>query len=355
MSTESPAPSTRTSATSLSYQIRASSQEVISPWGSKPRARYGQTITLTKKNRLLMIAGTIYHEYFDDVWELSRETNTWTCCATHGKRPSPRFGHTAVMLPDGVKVMIFGGSNNTVWSSDTFLLDTETYIWTEITGTSRPSERRGHSMVLLGESVYMYGGQSANSQKDVWMFDSRTLKWEEIVPSSGSTTTPEARYCHSAVVYNDAMVVWGGHGSWGCVPPNLYAFCGTKKEWSKLETAGTSPGARFGHTAVCFGHRMVIFGGMDVYPTGTSFNDMYQLDFMTHVWSAIILEGSIPRGRRLHSVADCGAFLIVFGGWNGSDLFDDTFQIYLEPLTLKELMRQFILTRRIPFDHSSVQ
>ena len=261
-----------------------------------------------------MIAGTIYHEYFNDVWELDREEKTWALQKAGGKVPSPRFGHTTALLPDGLHLLLFGGSNNSVWSCDTYLFNAATLVWSELTVDVKPTERRGHSMVAIHDCVYLYGGQSSNSQKNIWEFNPATMAWSEVIPSASSTALPDARYCHSAVVYNGAMMVWGGHGSWGCVTPNLYAFHAAKKEWSQWETMGSAPGPRFGHAAVCTGHRMVVFGGMDVHPTGTSFNDMFQLNLFTHVWSQVTLEGSIPRGRRLHSIADVESMFVVFGG-----------------------------------------
>jgi N-acetylneuraminic acid mutarotase len=324
--------------------------------GTRPRARYGQTLSLLN-NRLIMIAGTVYHEYFNDVWEFDRETKTWTCLRAGGdKIPSPRFGHSAVLLPNGRDLLVFGGSNNSIWSCDTYVFNTETVTWQELQCDVKPSERRGHSMVQVqGGALLLYGGQSANSQKDIWQFDPTTMTWMEIIPTPTSPCIPEARYCHSAVAYEEHMIVWGGHGSWGCVPSNVYAFHVGRKEWAQWDTTGTAPCSRFGHAAVCTGHRMIVFGGMDVYPTGISYQDMHQLNLYTHVWQKVQLEGSIPRGRRLHSMTDVGAMFVVFGGWNGAELFDDAFEIRMEPLTLKELMRQFILTHRVTYDASSAQ
>eukprot|EP00760_Papus_ankaliazontas_P018435 PhM_4_TR17492/c0_g1_i1/m.44199 len=334
----------------------AESKEVEPATTTKPSARYGQTLTLVsadakKKHELFMIGGTVYHDYYNDVWAYDVAGHEWrrVDSVADTTKPSPRFGHASVLLPDGVTIMLFGGSNNSVWSSDTFMFDTQTATWSELIVTPHPTERRGHTMVSIGDSVYLFGGQSSVSQRDVWRFDTKESTWCEVKPALPSSGGPEARYCHTAVAYEGSMVVWGGHGSWGCVESHVYALDTADHTWRQWETCGVAPCKRFGHSAVTSAGRMVVFGGMDVYPSGTSFNDMHMLDFLTRMWHPIDIAGSVPRGRRLHSIVDCLGRFLLFGGWNGNDLFSDTFEVVVEPWSLKELLRRKIVLENVPY------
>lgn len=58
-----------------------------------------------------------------------------------GEAPSPRSGHTAVALPDGRSLLVFGGGNadSDVFFSSVAVLDTLTWAWS----TPRLQARRG--------------------------------------------------------------------------------------------------------------------------------------------------------------------------------------------------------------------
>ena len=71
---------------------------------------------------------------------------------------------------------------------------------------------------------------------------------------------PSARFHHTAIWTGSRMLVWGGEtnvrlGDGGLYDPAADA-------WSQVSSAG-APSARSGHTALWTGTRMLVWGGID--------------------------------------------------------------------------------------------
>ncbi|KAG0235571.1 hypothetical protein BGW42_005010 [Actinomortierella wolfii] len=75
-----------------------------------------------------------------DLQEFVPWLNEWkTLQTTSG--PSPRLDHCMASNADGSKVVVFGGTDGTNYLSDIFILDTETYTWTQGPPASQPRTR----------------------------------------------------------------------------------------------------------------------------------------------------------------------------------------------------------------------
>jgi tetratricopeptide (TPR) repeat protein len=170
--------------------------------------------------------------------------------------------HSAVRYKD--KIIIFGGKNK-IFYNNTYILSTTTWEWQHVvcleklvpvfppnasrgpkpsnitsspTSTQQqqqqqqqqpkrtmtslglqrrrlrlPQGRCGHSAVVLGNKMIIYGGTThlINKQTlgDIWSFDLETHQWQEIEPKGG--IIPPKRHSHVAVALSDTcMLVWGG-------------------------------------------------------------------------------------------------------------------------------------------------
>ena len=74
-----------------------------------------------------------------------------------------------------------------------------------------PCPRSGHSAVLYGTSqMVVFGGKDDENNKldDIWEFDFDTFRWTEYKPTD--EVMPLSRSGHSACIYKDFMVVFGG-------------------------------------------------------------------------------------------------------------------------------------------------
>lgn len=89
----------------------------------------------------------------------------------------------------------------------------------------------------------------------------KNLKWE-IVNARGEI--PSSREDHSAVIYEGSMVIFGGFTINGERSNEIYRYYFKDNKWEKVSVLGLdAPVPRAGHSAIVFGDSMVIFGGRD--------------------------------------------------------------------------------------------
>jgi hypothetical protein len=99
----------------------------------------------------------------------------------------------------------------------------EPFVWTELeTKSFAPEMRRGHSSVIADNFMVIFGGcyMESTCYDDVIYLDLSTNTWIPI-PTTGSI--PSARQGHSAVLYGATMWVYGGSSSDGYMS-DLYSL-----------------------------------------------------------------------------------------------------------------------------------
>ncbi len=153
--------------------------------------------------------------------------------------------------------------------------------------------------------------------------------WTQIMPSGN---LPAARYGQTAVFDSAAqqMIVFGGSDGEAPLNDVQSLSTGTSPAWTSVRTAGDSPEARYGHTAVYDSTNsiMTIFGG--TVGDGVCTNDVWTLSNATGAggtpaWTPLGTGGEPPSGRAFHnSVYDpTSNNMIVFGGSCGEATFND--------------------------------
>ena len=102
---------------------------------------------------------------------------------------------------------------------------------------------------------------------------------------------------------------------------DVYVLDVNASRWIKPKIKGTPPAARYGHSAVLAGARIIIFGGKG---GKTVFRDLHALDPLTMTWFQGPQGGGAPAARFDHTenLVD-GTKMVVFGGWNGNECFND--------------------------------
>ena len=91
---------------------------------------------------------------------------------SNGNKPSPRFGHSLVMI-NNIKVCIFGGAIGDTrrinYSNETYLFNILTKLWIKLEinkNKPMPQERAAHAAAVDENSVMMiYGGSTKNGNK----------------------------------------------------------------------------------------------------------------------------------------------------------------------------------------------
>ncbi|VDP13823.1 unnamed protein product, partial [Soboliphyme baturini] len=93
-----------------------------------------------------------------------------------------------------------------------------------------------------------------------------------------SRTIPYQRYGHTAVGYRNNCYIWGGRNDVDGACNVLFEFDPRSAEWSKIHATGVVPPARDGHSACVYGDKMLVFGGYEEIFQRFS-NETYIFDF----------------------------------------------------------------------------
>ena len=97
---------------------------LLPPINNSPLVRRGHSVIQTDTFLILFGGCNINGECFNDVNFFNFLTNQWYNIAPKGKIPSPRQGHSSVLY--GNKMIIYGGSSNDGYKDDLFEFNLET-------------------------------------------------------------------------------------------------------------------------------------------------------------------------------------------------------------------------------------
>ncbi|MGZ3723381.1 MAG: Kelch repeat-containing protein [Bdellovibrionales bacterium] len=84
-----------------------------------------------------------------------------------------------------------------------------------------------------------------------------------------------------------------------------------KNMWTPLSVTNSTPTARFSHSAVWTGSRMIIWGGI-ILGGPTNSGGVY--DPVTDTWAPLVQSGAMPAARSNHVAVWTGSQMIVWGG-----------------------------------------
>ena len=189
--------------------------------------------------------------------------------------------------------------------------------WANVKGR-QPSCRNCHTATLFQSYMVIFGGKEGDGRKrlvnDLHILDLERKEW--LPTMEPSSPGPDPRMGHSALLVGSRILIYGGWNGtrvlFDCYQLELAAGV-ANPTWSELHTYGEAPRRQF-HTANCINKRMLVFGGGD----GKSWlNDLYSLDLQTNEWVKISTIGPSPAGRLQHISIGVGNLLYVFGGEPG--------------------------------------
>ena len=131
------------------------------------------------------------------------------------------------------------------------------------------------------------------------------------------TGAPMARYHHTAVWTGSKMIVWGGFDGGSSYLDSGGQYDPVANSWSATTLTGAPTGRKY-HTAVWTDSKMIIWGGDDGSGTLSS-GGLY--DPTSNLWSATAISAA-PTSRSNHTAVWTGSKMIVWGGSNGAYLND---------------------------------
>ncbi|KAL6067334.1 BTB domain-containing protein [Balamuthia mandrillaris] len=275
--------------------------------------------------------------------EFAEENVQWVGKLTASGHFSPRSCHATVPLGQS-KLLVFGGRTGRFsWNNDLNLLDADTMTWTQVEALSgTPPEGRGlHSAVLIDKKLYIFGGRSnvmgllMNAFSDLAVYDTNTMAWTKV---QAKGYPPPARMGQtSTAVGLGKFFVFGGFSGIQYLN-DLYAFDVANYQWTKEErTGGQAPEPRSSHTAVAHEDRLIIFGGKNQH---RYLNDVSVFDTKMNSWKLNAASGlaeDVPSPRSSHSMVIVSSKILVFGGYDGKQFYNDLYLLHSDTLQWTKL------------------
>ena len=295
-----------------------------------------ELISTRSNHTMVVINGNMYifggesSTLMNDLYKMDSEGTAVTITLS-GHLPLGTGFHTMVAIGDAI--YIFGGLHDLYWSTtgDLFKIDTTNETSEKITlSGDKPSPRYNHTMVVIGDYIYIFGGQSNafNKLNDLYKID--TDGNSEKINLSGDI--PTGRYNHSMVAIGDYIYIFGGYKSntfyshmYSSISGDLYKI-DTDGNSEKITLSGDKPSPRYNHTMVVIGDYIYIFGGYTQDPSG-NLNDLYKIDTINKTSTKIDLSDDIPSPRQHHTMVVIDGNIYIFGGEQNGDARNDLYKI----------------------------
>ncbi|KAJ8770509.1 hypothetical protein K2173_018000 [Erythroxylum novogranatense] len=199
-----------------------------------------------------------------------------------------------------------------------------------------PCPRASHSLNFVSGCLVLFGGgfEGGRHLDDTWVAYigndfPRLLKWKKV--HSG---IPSGRFGHTCVVLGEYLVIYGGINDRGVRHSDTWlgevvfsGNLGITISWTLLDVGSTAPPPRGAHAACCIGKReMVIQGGIGL--NGLRLSDTWVLELSENhhfgTWRELVTHPS-PPARSGHSLTCIsGTRMVLFGGRGlGYDVLND--------------------------------
>jgi hypothetical protein len=227
--------------------------------GSMRQPREGHTATLLPDGRILIAGGDLVA---DPAELYDAETGSFT---ETGSMNTPRGWHTATLLPNGL-VLIAGGDGSVPGGVGSIaaaeLYDPQTGKFSRTGSMTTP--RDGHTATLLPNGLVLIagGGSLDATLASAELYNPQTGKFSR----TGSMTT--ARYGHTATLLpNGLVLIAGGDAPGSTVGPVQTAELYDPKT-GEFRATGSMVEARSGHTATLLPNGSVLMAGGNSVPVG---------------------------------------------------------------------------------------
>uniref|UniRef100_A0A7S0WPQ0 Uncharacterized protein n=1 Tax=Pyramimonas obovata TaxID=1411642 RepID=A0A7S0WPQ0_9CHLO len=226
--------------------------------------------------------------------------------------------------------------------------------WEVVGSSSPPPARQAHTAVVYDDAMYVFGGErSAYEYSDVWKYEFEADEWAFQAPVNSSAEL--GRHDHSAVVYQDAMYVYGGRSP--APRDDFWKYDFKTKTWVPMPTSDLMH-PRFGHGAAVSGDSMYVYGGYVSTEQGEGglTDEIWEFNFEEEEWTklgprmenfertvedpadAIVFPQAIPSPRFPGQVLSTGMepALYVVGGVGGESMMEELPELWKFDIEAKE-------------------
>jgi N-acetylneuraminic acid mutarotase len=270
---------------------------------------------------------TFYTNYLSTGGRYDPSTDSWTPTATGSTgAPSPRSGHTAVWT--GTQMLVWGGDGMEPAGASPLgnggRYDPAIDSWTSMSTSNAPSPRVDHTAVWTGDTMIVWGGQYYDLAAQNYIELGTGGRYNPITDTWAPTAIagmPAARQAHTAIWTGSTMVVWGGlgdDGNGGTVGLSTGGrYDPATNTWTPTSIIG-APSARWDHSAVWTGTRMVIWGGGY---EGSAGAEGGRYDPAADTWTPMSSAGA-PAPRSDPAAIWTGTRMLIWGGVASPPPFD---------------------------------
>ncbi|KAI0976679.1 galactose oxidase [Xylaria arbuscula] len=264
----------------------------------------------------------------------------WSRAPVSGAPHKPVRAHTTTLV--GNNVYVFGGCDSRACFNDLYVLDADSFHWStpQVKGDV-PIPLRAMTCTAVGKKLVIFGGGDGPAYyNDVYVLDIMNFRWHK--PRIIGEQVPSARRAHTACLYKNGIYVFGGGDgvralndiwrldvsdmskmSWRLVSrPDKSS--GGSANGSDVGAGMNKPKARGYHTANMVGSKLIIYGGSD---GGECFNDVWVYDLEAQIWKGVPIP--VPFRRLSHTSTLVGSYLFIIGGHDGSEYSDDVLLLNL--------------------------
>ncbi|KAJ9130424.1 Tip elongation aberrant protein 1 [Pleurostoma richardsiae] len=273
----------------------------------------------------------------------------WSRAPVSGHPHTALRAHTTTLV--GSNVYVFGGCDSRACFNELYVLDADAFHWSapHVVGEV-PVPLRAMTCTAVGKKLVIFGGGDGPAYyNDVYVLDTVNFRWSR--PRIVGDRVPSKRRAHTACLYKNGIYVFGGGDGVRALNDiwRLDVTDMSKMSWKLVSAPDKSPPqpppptsdgaaapaskdlrpkARGYHTANMVGSKLIIFGGSD---GGECFNDVWVYDVEAHYWRAV----GIPLShRRLsHTATIVGSYLFVVGGHDGNEYSNDVLLLNLVTMT----------------------
>jgi N-acetylneuraminic acid mutarotase len=222
---------------------------------------------------------------FNDLYKLNAEKAKWTKI-TSNPCPAPRCAHQSIIYKG--QMYVFGGEITSPNQErfhhyrEMWRMDLATFEWDQLPmkGSSCPSARSGHRMILHKNKAVMFGGffddgKSVQYFNELWVLNLDEMKWTCYLPEPGQMW-PSPRSGCGVACHGDSLFVYGGYSKQaddsdkdiehGKACEDMWVLSllptGNRMTWEKVKKAGMAPGPRASATLISHRNRAFVFGGV---------------------------------------------------------------------------------------------
>ncbi len=242
--------------------------------------------------------------------------------------PPARYGHDVAYDPIRGRVVLFGGfvASGTPRLGDTWEFNGTT--WTQVTPAVAPSARSGHRMTWdpVRQHIVLFGGHIDGStgfyQGDTWSYANGV--WA-LLASTGPSAREGGALVWDPGLSGGRVVTFGGLGANGN-RNDTWAWDGTA--WTAVSTTASPSGRVFFDLVYHPGlGKVVLFGGSTGGSSSATFNaETWTFDRTTWTQLSTAMSPSARNGQVMEWDPSRMKLLLV-GGWNGTNTFDDHWEL----------------------------